>query len=68
MNVKNDLIQFFSFVKSVEPVTKHMRKEDDDARRKQQESDQFEDEMAKFRRELDRRQKELESKSHVDPV
>jgi hypothetical protein len=35
-----------------------MRKEDDDQRRKQQEHDMFEDEMVKFRRELERRQKE----------
>lgn len=45
-------------MKSLEPVVKHMRKEDDENKRKQQEYDMFEDEMSKFRRELDRRDKE----------
>jgi len=28
--VRTDLIQFFNLVKSLEPVVKHMRKEDDE--------------------------------------
>jgi hypothetical protein len=32
-----------------------MKKEDDERKRKEQEGDMFEDEMAKFRKELERR-------------
>jgi hypothetical protein len=45
-------------MKSVDPVVKHMRKEVDEQKRREREYDMFEDEMAKFRRELDRREKE----------
>lgn len=58
INVKSDLIQFYNLMKSCEPVVKHMRKEVDDQKKKQQEYDMFEDEMTKFRRELERRDKE----------
>ena len=30
VNVKTDLIQFYNLMKSLEPVVKHMRKEDDE--------------------------------------
>lgn len=64
-----DLIQFYNLLKSCEPVVKHMRKEVDDQKRKQKEYDMFEDEMTKFRRELEKRDKEQKDKQgKVDPL
>lgn len=69
INVKNDLIQFYNLLKSIEPIVKHMRKEVDEQQRKQQEYDMFEDEMTKFRRELERRDKEQRDlMSKQDPL
>lgn len=45
-------------VKSLEPVVKHMRKEDDDNKRKQEEYDMFEDEITRFRKDIERRERE----------
>jgi hypothetical protein len=39
-------------------VIKHLRKEEDDKRRKLEQSEQFDDEMSKLKRELERREKE----------
>ena len=68
INIRHDLIQFYNFLKSLEPVIKHMRKEDDEQRRKKQEYDMFEDEMTKFRRELDKREKESQKADKQDPL
>ena len=61
-NTKLDLIQFFNFEKALDPVIKHLRKEEDDKRRKQEQTEQFDDEMSKMRKELERREREQKQK------
>jgi hypothetical protein len=62
VNTKIDLIQFFNFEKALDPVIKHLRKEKDDKRRKYEQAEQFDDEMSKMRRELERREREQREK------
>jgi hypothetical protein len=49
---------------------KHLRKEEDDKRRKMEQADQFDDEVAKMRREIERREKEAQLKAQrmMDPM
>lgn len=70
VNTKLDLVQFFNFEKALQPVIKHMRKEHDDQKRKQEQMEQFDDELSKLRREMERRQKEQKDKEAraVDPL
>jgi isopropylmalate/homocitrate/citramalate synthase len=70
VNTKLDLIQFFNFERALDVVIKHLRKEEDDKRRKIQQMDQFDDEVSKMRKELERREKEqLEKEARMqDPM
>ncbi len=70
INTRIDLIQFFNFEKSLAPVLKHMRKESDDQRRKKEQLENYDDEMSKLRRELERREKEQREREQrgVDPL
>lgn len=70
INTRLDLVQFFYFERALEPVIKHLRKERDDLKRKREQADQFDDEMSKLRRELDKRQKDQKDKEakSKDPI
>lgn len=70
VNPRIDLVQFFNFEKALEPVNKHLRKESDDKRRKLEQAEQFDDEMAKMRQEIERREKEQREKEarFLDPI
>jgi len=71
ISMKNDLIQFFNFEKSLIPVTNSMKNEDYERKQKDQKYDGLDDSMRKLKRELDRKQEEQrqvdERRERVDP-
>ena len=55
INTRIDLVQIYYLEKALGPVIKHMRKESDDKKRQEDQGDQFDDELTKMRKDLDRR-------------